>query len=118
MAFSQSRCGDIAMALSPCSKCQNSSRPNIKEEMAHSMMSKENGLRGSENVVSSVCLSLMAEGSWARPVTFLSSGSLSKRAREHDGVAEALLILRYFEKSPGVWFTFHSVSLSGPLGGR
>lgn len=103
---------------SPCSKCQNSSRPNVKEEMAHGMMGKESGLRGSENVVSSLYLSLMTKGPWARQVTSLSSGSLGKRNKEHNGVLEVLLILRLFEKSPGVWFIIHRASPTGSLGGR
>lgn len=39
---------------SQCSKCQDASKPNIKEEVARGLMGKENGLRGSEIVVSSL----------------------------------------------------------------
>lgn len=60
----------------------------------------------------------MAKGPWAKPVPSLTSGSLGGKHKEHDGVPEVLLILRFSEKSPGVWFITHRVSLSVSLGGR
>lgn len=65
----------------------------------------------------SLCVTLMAKGPWAKPVTSLSSASLHKRNKEHDRVPEILLILRLSEKNPAVWLIIHSVSPSGFLGG-
>lgn len=52
LAFSQNRRGDIPRPSSPCSKCQNSSRPNSEEKpnMARGVTGGQNGQRGSENV--------------------------------------------------------------------
>ena len=54
LAFSQNRRGDIPRPSSPCSKCQNSSRPNSEEKkkknMAHGVTGEQNGQGGSESV--------------------------------------------------------------------